>query len=189
MLAAFNLLRVTVVSFGNFSRGPVDGSNRLATSRETTAKFSAVRLLQLWSDEFLERSSTAPILDPESELCAPQTIGSHTKLTHRWLAPHHQLPALSGDTSFPPWHVDVGWQGERLSASGTEPFTPVRESQENSRIKAGSGTAEDGAWQIYHAVDLQRPLVIDLSAPFLLPRHTRLLVMMRRKLTGYSVNE
>ena len=42
MLAASS--RVTVVSFGNFSLGPVDSSNLFATPRETAAKLSAVRL-------------------------------------------------------------------------------------------------------------------------------------------------
>ena len=61
-------------------------------------------------------------------VCAPQTIGSLTKLTHRWWAPHQQLPVLSGDTLFPPWHADVSWQEERLaSACVAEVCTTVRE--------------------------------------------------------------
>ena len=77
--------------------------------------------VSLWSNEFPQRAHSRF----RNLLCATQSLGSHTKLNHRWLAPHHLLPALSGDTSFPPWHV--GWRGERLAAYRTEPCTPVRE--------------------------------------------------------------
>ena len=131
--------RVTVITFGNSSHGTVESSNLFAAPQEAVTKFSAVHL-PLKRRVSKMPLHNAPILDRESELCASQTIGSHPKLTHRWWAPHQQLPTLSGDTSFPPWHVDVGWQEDRLAACGTEPCTPVRE-------RKAVGRKPDQRWQ------------------------------------------
>ena len=70
---------------------------------------------------------------------------------------HQQLLALSGNNSFPPWHVDVGWQEERLAACGMEPCTPVRErkavgrkpDQRRQKAELGKSTAPyiyEGQW-------------------------------------------
>ena len=64
--------------FGNVSHRPVDSSNLFATPRETAAKFSVVHLpLKRRVSRTLLHSAAAPLLNPESERRASQTIGSH----------------------------------------------------------------------------------------------------------------
>ena len=70
--------RVTVVIFGNVYRRPVDSSNLFATPRGTAAKFSVVHLpLKRRVSRTPLHSAAAPILNPESEQRASQTIRSH----------------------------------------------------------------------------------------------------------------
>ena len=133
----------TVVTFRNSFRGrPVESSNLFATSRKTAAKFSEVHLplKQRVSRTLLHSALSWTI---KWALCVANDWVAHELccVTHRWWAPHQRLPTLSGDTSFPPWHVHVGKQGEMLAAvcDGTL-YSGWR--KESSRRKAVSATTE-----------------------------------------------
>ena len=193
MLAASSL--VTLESFGKFSRGPTERSNLIATPRETAAKFSAARASPFaWSHEFLEHRFTAPILDPESELCASQTIGSDMHEVDASLVsatPPAACALRRHVTSFLARWCRLARREASCVQDGTLQFGSRKES---TQAKARSATLQGGAGQICRAVDLGRSAVIewsldrlDLSAPSLLPRHTRLLVVMRLNVTGYSL--
>ena len=175
MLAASS--RATVVTFRNVSRRPVDNeSNLFATPQGTAAKFSVVHLPLKWRVSRTPlHSAAAPILNPESERRASQTIGSHL---------HKVDPSLVNATppaacalgrhfifSLPRW-CRLARREANCVRDGTLYYGSRKES---SRTKTGSATTEfrrrSYCWRSYCAVDLQRPAVIndhsiwDLSAP------------------------
>ena len=145
MLAPAGSSRVTVVSFGNVSHRPVDSSNLFATPRGTAAKFSVVHLpLKRRVSRTPLPSAAAPLLNPESERRASQTIGSHL---------HEVDPSLVNATppvacalgrhfifssSLPRW-CRLARRGANCVRGGTLYYGFRKES---SRTEAGTGTTE-----------------------------------------------
>ena len=143
MLAASS--RVTVVSFGNFSRGSFNSSN--LSLHPGKQRLSCPLCVSLWSDEFLERRSTAPILDPESELCASQTIGLHMHEVHpSWVSATPPVPcALRHFTSsLARWC----WLAKRVACRVQDGTLFSSSRKKSTRTIAGSATTKGRAGQI-----------------------------------------
>ena len=165
MLAASS--RVTVVSFGNVSRRPLDSSNLFATPQGTAAKFSVVHFpLKRRVSRTPLHSAAAPILNPESERRASQTIGSHL---------HEVDPSLVNATisclrSRETLHfllatlMSVGKERGELHAGRNLVlrFQKGKQSDESGISDDKISKTELGR-SIYRAVDQRRPAVIDCS--------------------------
>ena len=193
MLAASSRVTVQVVSFGNLSCRPADNSNLFATPRETAAKFSTVRCASPF--EATTFWSAAP-----QRLFSIQKVSCVLRTQLNWVAHARSWP-IDGErhtTSCPRSQETVHFLLETLMSVGrlragrnlVLRFWKGKQSDE-SRIsddRRQSWTDLPRRWSTKVTIDwsLNR---LDLSAPSLRPRHTRLLVMMHLNLTGYSLNE